>query len=317
MSAARSRRDVPAWRAKRDNNADATGGIDTRRPSLSRPHAATSPRPRCHKTVIKPSLQVFERPAGEISLSVQRDERKPALNRCFRAGAARAIIGRDEHRLPLGGRVGAAAGLSRQPCAGQRHRAGAGSGHQPAARHPVGAPAGVARRAADARQRGADHSRPGAAGAVLSAVARARRLVATPVRRELLRARLPALGAGARALFDAAGAAQHRDRLERHRSAPARGRALVRRGPLAAHARHRSAARHAGDHGRHPHLGGVGDRHRHAVDADRPDQFRQLHLRRPANAELGLGRVRLRGRRRAGAGGRSNAGADGARRCFP
>ena len=34
----------------------------------------------------------------------------------------------------------------------------------------------------------------------------------TPVRRRLLGARLPALGAGAGALFDAAGAAQHRHR---------------------------------------------------------------------------------------------------------
>ena len=76
----------------------------------------------------------------------------------------------------------------------------------------------------------------------------------------------------------------------------------------------RVAAGHAGDHGRHPHLGGVGHRHRHAVDADRPDQPRQLHLRRPADAKLGVRAVRLRRRGAADAGGRSIAGADGARR---
>ena len=53
------------------------------------------------------------------------------------------------------------------------------------------------------------------------------------------------------------------------------------------------AAGAAGDDGGHPHRGGVGDRHRDAVDADRPDQPRQLHFCRPANAELGVRAVRL------------------------
>ena len=94
-------------------------------------------------------------------------------------------------------------------------------------------------------------------------------------------------------------------RGRRASSAPDRPRSLVG---------HRTAAGHAGDHGRHPHRGGVGDRHRHAVDADRADQPRQLHLRRPADAELGVRAVRLRRRRGAGAGRRSVAGVDGARR---
>ena len=84
--------------------------------------------------------------------------------------------------------------------------------------------------------------------------------------------------------------------------------------PGAVDAPDRTAAGDAGDHGRHPHRCGLGDRHRHAVDADRPDQPGQLHLRRIADAELGVRAVRLRRRRGAGARGRSIAGADGARR---
>ena len=72
----------------------------------------------------------------------------------------------------------------------------------------------------------------------------------------------------------------------------------------------RIAAGAAGDDGGHPHRGGLGDRHRHAVDADRPDQPRQLHLCRAANPELGVRAVRLRRRRPARARGRSIAGAD-------
>jgi hypothetical protein len=58
------------------------------------------------------------------------------------------------------------------------------------------------------------------------------------------------------------------------------------------------------------HRGGLGDRHRDAVDADRPDQTRQLHLCGTANPELGVRAVRLLCRGGAGAGGRSIAGAD-------
>ena len=55
----------------------------------------------------------------------------------------------------------------------------------------------------------------------------------------------------------------------------------------------RAAAGAAGDHGGHPHRRGLGDRHRDAVDADRPDQSRQLHFRRAADPELGVCAVRL------------------------
>ena len=69
----------------------------------------------------------------------------------------------------------AAAGLSRRPRRGQRHRAAARPRDQPAAgahRHP---PPGAAQCAARRGQRRADHPEPGAAGAVLSAAARASR----------------------------------------------------------------------------------------------------------------------------------------------
>ena len=77
------------------------------------------------------------------------------------------------------------------------------------------------------------------------------------------------------------------------------------------------AAGAAGHDGGHPHRGGVGDRHRDAVDADRADQPRQLHLRRPADPELGVRAVRLPRRRGAGARGRSIAGADRDRHSQP
>ena len=221
-----------------------------------------------------------------------------------------AIIARDDPRRPPCRSAGAAAGLPRQPRAGEPHRAGVGAGHQPAARHRLAAAAAAARRSAGGGERGADHPRPGAAGVVLSAAARALRAVRARLRPRLLGARLPALGAGAGALFDAAGAAQYGDRAQRRRSAPARRRARHRHDAGAIAAGDRAAAGPAGDHGRHPHRRGLGDRHRHAGDADRPAEPRQLHLHRLADAELGVRRVRLRRRRRAGAGGRSIAGAD-------
>ena len=76
----------------------------------------------------------------------------------------------------------------------------------------------------------------------------------------------------------------------------------------------RAAARAAGDHGGHSHRGGVGDRHRDAVDADRTDEPRQLHLHRPADPELGVRAVRLRRGGTAGARRRPVAGADRDRR---
>ena len=86
-----------------------------------------------------------------------------------------------------------------------------------------------------------------------------------------------------------------------HRSGGHRSRARRRHDAAAVADDGRAAARAAGDHGRHPHRRGLGDRHRHAVDADRADQPRQLHLHRPADAELGVRAVRLRRRGAAGA----------------
>ena len=137
------------------------------------------------------------------------------------------------------------------------------------ARH---APPGAAQRAARRRQRRADHSEPGAAGAVLSAAARPRGACANA----LFGAGFSALGflpsVLALTLYShAAGAAEHHHRIERRRSRHQRGRAR-RRHDAAAIAHHgRAAAGAAGDHGRHPHRRDLGDRRRHAVDADRPD----------------------------------------------
>ena len=85
--------------------------------------------------------------------------------------------------------------------------------------------------------------------------------------------------------------------LQRRRSRAPRGRAGRRHdaAPVAVHGG--TAAGAAGDHGGHPHRGGLGDRHRDAVDADRPDQPRQLHLCRTADPELGVRAVRLPCRR--------------------
>ena len=160
------------------------------------------------------------------------------------------------------------------------------------------------------RQHRADGAGTGVAGAVLSAAAGAGGVVAVVVRRRLFRLRIPARGAGAGALFDAAGAAQHHHRPAGRRSRDPGGGA-GRRHDAAAIAVHGGiAAGAAGDDGGHPHRGGLGDRHRDAVDADRPDQPRQLHLRGAADPELGVRAVRLPRRRRAGAGGRPVAGAD-------
>ena len=115
----------------------------------------------------------------------------------------------------------------------------------------------------------------------------------------LLGPRLPAVGAGARALQHAAGAAERGHRPRRHRSGRASEAAVgVGMTPRQSLLDGRAAARPAGDHGRRPHRRRLGDRHRDAVDADRPDQPRQLHLHRPADAELGVRAVRLRLRRR-------------------
>ena len=160
----------------------------------------------------------------------------------------------------------------------------------------------AARRAARARQHRADRAGTGAAGAVLSAAAGARGAVAVMVRLWLFRVRIPAGGAGAGALFDAAGAAQHHHRPAGRRARDPRSGA-GRRHDAAAIAVHGGiAAGAAGHDGGHPHRGGLGDRHRDAVDADRPDQPRQLHLCGAADPELGVRAVRLPCRRGAGAG---------------
>ena len=135
-------------------------------------------------------------------------------------------------------------------------------------------------------------------------------IVAVVVRLWIFRVRFPARGAGAGALFDAAGAAQHHHGIAGRRCRDPRGRARRRHDAAAIAVLGRAAAGATGDDGGHPHRGGVGDRHRDAVDADRPDQPRQLHLCGAADPELGLRAVRLPCRRGAGAGRRSIAGAD-------
>ncbi len=138
----------------------------------------------------------------------------------------------------------------------------------------------------------------------------ARGAVAVVVRLWLLRLRIFAGGAGAGALFDAAGAAQHHHRPAGRRAGDP-GSGAGRRHDAAAIAVHGGiAAGAAGDDGGHPHRSGLGDRHRDAVDADRPDQPRQLHFCGAADPELGVRAVRLPCRRGAGAAGRSIAGAD-------
>ena len=133
----------------------------------------------------------------------------------------------------------------------------------------------------------------------------------------LFRVRIFARGAGAGALFDAAGAAQHHHRPAGRGARDPRGSAGRRHDAAAIAVHGRIAAGAAGDDGGHPHRGGLGDRHRDAVDADRPDQPRQLHLCGAADPELGVRAVRLPRRRGAGAGRRSIAGADRKRPAQP
>ena len=185
-----------------------------------------------------------------------------------------------------------------------------GLARQPAACDPVAASPGAARRSARSRQHRTDGARAGVAGAVLSAAAGTGGIIAVVVRGRLFRLRIPPRGAGAGAVFDAAGAAQHHHRSAGRRSRDPGGGA-GRRHDAAAIAVHGGiAAGAAGHDGGDPHRGGLGDRHRDAVDADRPDQLGQLYLRGAADPELGVRAVRLPRRRRAGAGGGPVAGAD-------
>ncbi len=147
------------------------------------------------------------------------------------------------------------------------------------------------------RRPGPDHPQPGAAGALLSAAAGALGAEPQVSWASASGAGLPALAAGADALFDAA------DPAERRRPAslgvdPAvgRGRQGRRHDRPPAPAPGRAAAGRAGDHGRHPHRGGLDHRRGDAVDAGRPDLARRLHLLRPADRGLGARAVRLRGR---------------------
>jgi len=85
---------------------------------------------------------------------------------------------------------------------------------------------------------------------------------------------------------------KHHHRPARHRAFHCGGCARRRHDAAAIPDDGGAAAGAASDDGGHPHRGRLGDRDRDAVDADRPDQPRQLHLCWPANPELGAGAVR-------------------------
>jgi len=99
----------------------------------------------------------------------------------------------------------------------------------------------------------ADGAGAGAARAVLSAAARACLAVAGLVRLWLFRVRIPPRGAGACAVFDAAGAAQHHHRLEGRRARDPRGRPGRRHDGVPVADVGGAAAGAAGDDGGHPH----------------------------------------------------------------
>ena len=223
----------------------------------------------------------------------------------------------DDPRRPSRRRVVASARLSRQPRAGEPDRARHRAWRQPAGRHRIEASTISARRLADRRQRGADNSRPRFAGALLSLAAGTRRLVRTRRRKNLLRTRISAIGAGARALLDAAGAAQHRHWPQRCRYAPERSRARRRGAAMAVVTGYRTAIGAAGHHGRHPNVGCLGDRHRNSRYANRANEPRQLHLYRLADPELGIRCIRLHRSRSVGPCGRSTARARASRRGPP
>src|SRR6266851_2531552 len=240
------------------------------------------------------------------SCCARRDGRPNGSTCCCRGVARHESVLRSA--LERGART--SAGLSRQSRACQRHGAGAGPSGQPAAGDFLAQPAGDARRTTGPRQHCADGAGPRAARAVLSAAAGARPTVACLVRGWLFRIWIPSRGAGAGALFHAAGAAQHHHRPAGRRACDPRGRAGRRHDGASVAIVSGVAAGAAGDDGGHPHRGGVGDRHRDAVDPDRTDQPRQLHLCGAADSELGVRAVRLPRRRGAGARGRSIAGPD-------
>ncbi len=208
----------------------------------------------------------------------------------------------------------AVAGLSRPACAGEFYRARDRIGDQPAAGAVFSAATIFARRGAGYRQHRTDNLRPR-----LLALFYPLLLGAAALTDALPRLRFSALGflpsVLALALYSMPPVLRNTiTGIDSVDPDLAVGGARRRRRPTGTAVHGGIAARHAGDHGRHPHRRRMGDRHRYAIDADRPDQPTQLHLQRPADAELDFGAVRLRGAAAAGVGGRSVAGADGARR---
>ena len=104
-------------------------------------------------------------------------------------------------------------------------------------------------------------------------------------------ARIPARAPGLDALFDAADPSKRHRRADRPRSGRDRGRGWGRH-DACQRLSGRGTTRRAGRHGRGPHRRGLDHRRRHAGDAGRPDEPRQLHLLRPADRELDLRPVR-------------------------
>ncbi len=174
----------------------------------------------------------------------------------------------------------------------------------------AGAPSAPALAGAGGGELRPDHSGTGAAGAVLSAAARAFDVHRSAVRLRRAGARLPALAAGAHALFDAADPAQRRRRPDRPRSGRDGSGKRGRHDVAATALPRRSAAGGAGRDGGNPHRRGLDHRSRDALHLGRPDQPRQLHLHRPADRELDLRAVRLRGRGRVCTRGRSGSRPD-------
>ena len=130
-------------------------------------------------------------------------------------------------------------------------------------------------------------------------------------------ARLPAVAAGADDLFDAADPAQRRHRPHRRRPRLCGGGRRRRHDAPPAPVPRRTALGRAGDHGRHPHRGGMDHRHRDAEHRRRPDQPRQFHLLRSADRELDLRADRLHRRGDPGAVRRPGARPDRNRRGPP
>ncbi len=98
--------------------------------------------------------------------------------------------------------------------------------------------------------------------------------------------RLPARDHRPHALQSPADPPEHGHRHPRRRPGDRRGRARRRHDAAPAAPPRRAAARLARDRRRHPHRDGLGRRHRDALDPGRRAEPRQLHLQRPADAQL-------------------------------